>query len=403
MNTNPQKIDVVLSAVTFQLLLDALLIQFKKTHKLNMISDSQFFGFGNYDEQQPSLKSDLEKQTKTYVNGKYLYNKLLEKNTGVQKIKFNREYKYIYFNYLGCSDIFDFLDQYLSDTEQKQAQLDLLAPKESPSFYYCCYYRGEHNKIVKGEVVFSEEWKKVSFKYVYRDYQNKVSEYVSDGTIIHDRGFLFIQTANHIQNKKSEGARFTLFTGISAVEDRNVLVGTYTGVDKYDRIISGKMIFRKFLSAQEMTQEAYDHAIDPIISYELNKNRVVISKAINKRLFQVSDNSAFVGILRGFDQKYNLTFVSMDESHLLPVEISRNHSQINSLENSVLIGNYHFEFVNNGQSLRITLDFSGDFYLKEVTIYLLAHTLSSESFSGSFLGVSLTNLHLSGEVSFQRI
>ena len=114
---------LILSKNTFRVLLHNVIQRFKDKHAINArYKDSQLYGFGNYNSEKPNLKNDLEQILKGYVNGKYLYNKYRELQSGKPIIKISREYKLLFFNYLGYKNIYTFIEgEVLNDAEKKNS------------------------------------------------------------------------------------------------------------------------------------------------------------------------------------------------------------------------------------------------------------------------------------------
>jgi hypothetical protein len=75
--------------------------------------------------------------------------------------------------------------------------------------------------------------------------------------------------STRVENKKSEGAKFIFFIGKSSPNERHYLIGTYSGFDKYDRAIAGKMILKKYNTKAEVEEEVNEKSFDPIICQEL--------------------------------------------------------------------------------------------------------------------------------------
>ena len=292
---------LILTKNTFKTLLISVVNNFKESHKLNTpYKDSQLYGFGNYDSEKPNLKKDLELILKGYVNGKYLYNKHREAESGRPIIKISREYKVLFFNYLGFKDIYEFLETDLFNLSEKNKQIELLNNNNNSKqndYYYVCYYFGEDNKMNKGKIIIYNEWKKIEMTYVYIDDNGENGIYTFYGTIKQSEDFVFFDTKFYIEGKKNEGAKFIFFIGKSSPNERHYLIGTYSGFDKYDRAIAGKMILKKYNSKVEIEEDINEQSFDPIICQELNKNRLVIESSIKKNPLLFSKKSPYSQIL----------------------------------------------------------------------------------------------------------
>ncbi|MDC3133031.1 hypothetical protein OA501_02330, partial [Flavobacteriaceae bacterium] len=258
MEKEKTKKTLVLTTAVFNILLGKIISHFSSKNDIDIpkYKENQLYGFGNYTSEKPNLKKDFELVLKGYINGKYLYNKNREASTGRPFVKISREYKYIFFNYLGFKDVYEFINQDFFTPNQKSKQLELLNQENSiEDYYYVCYYFGEDERMNKGQVIIYRQWKNIEMKYIYEDGNGHTGVYSFFGSVIHSEGFLFFDTKFYVENKKNEGAKFIFFIGKSAPHERNYLIGTYSGFDKYDNTIAGKIILKKLDSQIQMEKE----------------------------------------------------------------------------------------------------------------------------------------------------
>lgn len=392
---------------TFIILLNSIIKHFKEFHKINKkYKDSQLYGFGNYDSETPNLKKDLELILRGYVNGKYLYNKHREAQSGKPIIKISREYKLLFFNYLGYKNIYEFIETDLFDLIQKNKQIALLNKNSKQNdYYYVCYYYGEDNKMIKGQVIIYNEWKKIEMIYVYKDDKGENGIYTFYGTIKQSEDFVFFDTKFYVENKKSEGAKFIFFIGKSSPNERNYLIGTYSGFDKYDRAIAGKMILKKYNSKAKTEEEVNEENFDPIICQELNKNRLVVESSIRKNPLLFSKKSPYSQILLKTEGKYNFIFKFEKSKYELKLNIEKYHYNIVSLNEAIIIENDKISVLSKGQILNFEFSISGIFYLQKVSIYISAQEFleKNEKAIGNFNGVNVNNKIVAGEVFINSI
>ena len=397
---------LLLTKETFKILLEQVVQRFKIDHKIgDNYKDSQLFGFGNYNEEKPNLKSDLELILKGYVNGKYLYNKSREAISGKPIIKISGEYKYVFFNYLKYKNFIEFLADIDLPPSERILQLDLLAQKGSQEdFYYACYYFGEDNQMNKGQVIIYNQWKTIEMKYIYKDEFGNISTYKFFGNITHSEDFVFFDTKYYSGNKKNEGAKFIFFIGKSSPNERYFLIGTYSGFDKYDRAIAGKMILSKYNTKQEMENEISNRTFDPIICQELNKNRIIVESNIRKNPVMFSKKSPYAQAFSNSSGEYNAVFHIGKECYKLKFQIQKNHHIIVSLDESVFIEDDSINIINKGQILNLDFSLTGMFYLQKVSIYIKAYDLSSNGneSEGNFNGVDINNHLVSGKVKIEK-
>jgi hypothetical protein len=392
---------LLLTKHVFNTLLNSVISHFKLSHNIPInYNDSQLYGFGNYDPEKPNLKNDLELILRGYVNGKYLYNKDREASSGKPVIKLSRDYKLLFFNYVGYKNIDEFIKSDLFSSKQRVEQLELLEKGRTlEDYYYVCYYFGEYNKMTKGQMVIYNDWKTIEAQYAYDGYGSK-GAYTFFGNITHSEDFVHFDTKYYLGNKKSEGANFIFFIGKSSPIERHYLVGTYSGFDKYDRAIAGKMILKKYNSKAEIEEEANDKSFDPIICQELNKNRTVVESNIRKNPLLFSKKSPYAQVLMSISGDYIFNFELEQTSYTLKLKIEKYHFNIISLNNSIIVEDDAISVLNKGQILNFDFSISGMFHLQKVSIYVKAQdfTDTKTKSKGNFNGVDINNKLVTGNV-----
>ena len=399
---------LVLTKVVFTILLERIIRKFTTENKVHIPTyrEGQLYGFGNYNAVKPNLKKSFEDVLKGYINGKYLYNKKREAATGMPFVKISREYKYVFFNYLGFEDVYQFVNQDFINTSDKAEQLELLHHENTiEDAYYVSYYFGEDKKMNKGQVIIYRQWKNIEMKYIYEDDKGKTGVYSFFGLIKHSEGFVFFDTNFYVGRKKNEGAKFIFFIGKSAPHERNFLIGTYSGFDKYDNAIAGKMILKKVNSTIEMEQEAMAKDFDPIISQELNKKRIIVESVIRKSALLFSEKSPYAQILFDISGGYTIVFYDDKTTYKINVYIERNHLNVRSMNAAIVIDNDYIDLLNNGQIIGLSFSINGVFYIQKVAIYVKSYELlenKERTVSGKFVAVDIHNDILSGMVTFER-
>ncbi|WP_190811340.1 hypothetical protein [Flagellimonas sp. S3867] len=398
---------LLLTKLVFNLLLDNVISHFKVSHHIDgKYKDSQLYGFGNYDTEKPNLKNDLELVLRGYVNGKYLYNKHREASSGKPIIKISREYRSLFFNYLGYRDVIEFIESDLFTSKQRDKQFDLLSRRGSLiDHYYVCYYFGEDNKMNKGQVIIYNDWKTVEMIYVYVDENGAKGIYTFYGTISQSEDFAHFDTKYFVGNKKSEGAKFIFFIGKSSANERQYLIGTYSGFDKYDRAIAGKMILKKYGTKTEIEDEVNNKSFDPIICQDLNKVRLVVESSIRKNPLMFSKKSPYAQVLTRSAGDYLFEFAIEGKKHGLKLRIEKYHYNIVSLNDSIIIEEDKVLVLNKGQILNLDFAISGMFHLQKTSIYINAIDFidHNKGIEGNFNGVDINNNIVSGIVKISGI
>ncbi|CAM1364192.1 hypothetical protein [Tenacibaculum xiamenense] len=403
-NYNKVSKSLILTNEIFTILLNNIIERFSNTYQIqDNYKETEVFGFGNYTPEKPNLKNEFEKIAKAYINGKYLYNKKREALTGKPFIKISDEYRYVFFNYLGLRNLEEFLAQGSISEEQKKKQVEILINSTTTEdYYYTSYYYGEDNRLNKGEVIIRNKWKNIEINYVYEDNYGKIGTYTFFGTITKNEGFLFIDTKFFNGNKKNEGAKLVFFIGKSAPHERDYLIGTYSGFDKYDNTIAGKMILKKFDNKQKMEEEVQNKDFDPVICQELNKKRIVVDSVIRKNPLLFSKKSPYAQILNDISREYLLKINHQKETYDLKLKVEKYHLKIKSIDESLFIENDEINLINNGQVLNIVFTINGVFYIKRISIYIKVYNLIKENGKriGKYTAADVNNNIINGEVEF---
>lgn len=396
---------LALTKYCFDKLVAGIINKFKNKYEIDIINDSQLFGFGNYHVEKPNLKSEFEEITKNYINGKYLYNKNRELKQGRPVIKLNREYKYAFFHYLGYDSIESFLENEIEDELELEKQFSLLETSHTnEEFYYCAYYFGEDQKMTKGKLIIYNNWSNIELRFVYFDEKDVKSEHVFYGVTKMSEDFMFIHTKYIVNNTKREGASFIFFTGKSAPSERNYLIGTYSGFDKYNRAIAGKMILKKFEDKKAMENEFSTRKVDPLFTQELRRERIIVESHVPNTSIKISNKSPYASLFSNLAGNYVFTFYSnKDKLYSLELSIDTHNYNIISNDPNLIIENDIVKLINRGQNVYFDFEVMGVSYLQKVSMYIKMYTLmnpKNEVF-GVFSGVDVNNKPINGNVKIE--
>jgi len=397
---------IILTKYTFDRLFNSILKLFKHRYSLDVISENQLYGFGNYDESLPSLKKEFEKTSNSFINGKYLYNKYRELQSGKPRIKISSYYKHTFFKYLGFNDVFEFLKYEVEDKTELQEQQKLLNEEStSKTYYYVMYYYGEDNQMTKGHFTILNNWKTFELVFVYKDTEENVVTYNLFGTILQQNNFAHFETSLFTEKRKIKGANFIFYIGKSTPTERPIIIGTYSSFDKYDHCIAGKIIAQQFDSKDTMMSEAFSDYFEPYISQELIKNRFINESSLPKHTLKLSNKSPYSDVFGRIPNKYRLIF-NLDNgiSHQLLILIEKYHYNIRCLEKNIFIENDRLSLENKGQILEISFDVFGVFFLQKVSLYVKTFYLLqeiTEDSQGVFSGVDINNNLVNGSIVIQ--
>jgi len=395
-----------LTKYCFDKLLIGIVNKFKGKYEIKTINDSQLFGFGNYNDIKPNLKSEFEEITKGYINGKYLYNKNRELKQGRPIIKLNREYKHVFFNYLGYDSVKAFLENEVMDELELEKQFSLLqATHSNEDFYYCAYYFGEDQRMTKGKLIIYNNWSNVELRFIYFDENDVKSEYIFFGIIKLSEDFMFIHTKYIVNNTKKEGANFTFFIGKSTLSERNYLIGTYSGFDKYNRAIAGKMILKKFPDKKAMESEFATRQVDPLLTQELRRERIIVESHVPSNSSKISNKSPYASLFSKLSGNYLFSFYENTEKMLYSLELSIDPHNYNIISNdlNLIIENDIVKLINRGQNVYLDFEVHGVSYLQKVSMYIKMYYLMNpeKEVFGVYSGIDLNNNPINGRVKIE--
>jgi hypothetical protein len=393
---------LLLTKNTFNILINKVISHFKKEHTIiNTYKDSQLYGFGNYDSDKPNLKNDLELILRGYVNGKYLYNKHREVSSGKPIIKISREYKYVFFNYIGYKDVFEFIEQEIKEEKETQKQLELLRTKTTnKNFFYTIYYYGEDQKMTKGEVVIYDNWKTFELVFIYINQTGNASYFNLFGNIKQQNNFIHFDTKLYNEKGIEEGANMIFYVGLSSFGERPYLIGTYSSFDKYNHSIAGKIMLKKMKNKADMEREANSTHFEPSICQELIKYRFIINSNIPQNQLKLSNKSPYSSIFGKIPNKYKACFIFDEKEYNLNFNIEKYHYNIISMDNGIFIEDDRLSLENKAQILELHFNIVGMFKIQKASMYFKIYDFleSNGTAEGNYNGIDINNNLVSGNV-----
>lgn len=387
----------------FKLLIEEIQSTFLKKHALKKIPKTfQLYGYGEFDESKPSIKADLEAIGTEFINGKYLYDKIRQAYKGRPIIKLSKHYRSIILLYLGYDNFREFIDNNPLTKEEIDEQISLLYDEKSnKTYYYIGYYYGEDNRLLKGQTVISENFKKIKHKYVYPQDDGTFKISYSFGTIIRREDTLHIHTKTLIDGKLVEGGSEIYFIGHDDPSNTNFLIGTYCTFDFYTQTVAGRTILVKCETLEEMEAKSKDNIIPGYIAQEIRKSRIINPSIVPKHHLELSDNSPYASIYEMIPGKYELSFeLEHGYNEHLKFEISKNNYQINPLTENVYLENENFQLINKGSVIHFNFQLVGIIALDKVDIYFKTYFLKEKGKvnEGVFAGIDNENRLVRGNV-----
>ena len=387
----------------FKLLVEEIHTIFLKKHRLKELPKAlQLYGYGDYDEDKPSLKADFEAIGTEFINGKYLYDKTRQAYKGRPIIKLNKYYKSIILLYLGHDNFKEFINNNLLGNEETEEQTSLLYnEKSNRTFYYISYYYGEDNKLLKGQTVISENFKKISHTYVYPQDDGSFKAHRSFGNIIRREDTLHINTKTLLDGKLVEGGSEIYYIGHNDPANTQFLIGAYCTFDIYTQTVAGKSIFERCESKEEMETKSKDSSIPAYIAQEIRKSRIINPSIVPKHIMEISDKSPYASIYNLIPGKYKLTFeLNETTKEILKFSISASNFQIEPLTLNVYFENDNIQLINRGSILHFSFKLVGIIALDSVEIYIKTYFLKekSKNSNGVFSGIDNENRLVNGNV-----
>ncbi|WP_424000098.1 hypothetical protein [Maribacter sp. IgM3_T14_3] len=395
---------LLLTSEYFKILIDKIHEEFLKRHRLKQLPKTfQLYGYGAFNENKPSLKSDFEALGSEFINGKYLYDKFREFEKGKPLIKLNHYYKTIILLFLGYQDYEAFLLENKTSNDEYDKQLTLLRTNDDDiTYYYINYYFGEDNTILKGQSIISKNWKKIQHIFMYPLEDGTLREYYSHGNIKRQGDTLTIKTNTLSGDKYIDGASEIYYLGHRAPSNINYLIGTYCTFDLFTNTVAGRSILEKCASKQEMEQKSKDPSIPAYIAMEIRNKRIVNPSVVPRHALELSSNSPYASLYGKLPGTYNVTFDFTDGfKEKLKFKILKSNFEIVTLTDNVYIEKDRIELLNKGSVINFRFNFSGIIALERVNIYFKSYYLKNNSRNqeGVFSGIDNENRLVNGSLN----
>ncbi len=388
----------------FKVLSENILEKFIKENKISTaIKVKQHYGFGDFDINKPNLRAEFAKLAGGFINGKYLYDKIRELNSGKPVIKLNGYYKYVFFKYLGHDYIDSFLQSEIEDENERSKQLHLLRKSViTKNYYYISYHFGENKEVIKGQVSVLNDWKNVHYKYIYPEKDGTVKEFLYHGVIVRRSDTLHIHTKTLLGGKMVDGGNDVFYIGHSEPWAAAYLIGTYSAWDIYNKTIAGRIIFEKCESKEEMVKKSYHPKVPAYIVQEIRNKRIVNDGIVPDDFMGISHRSPYHTLFAKIPGKYELDFfVGQQKVGFFEFDIDKNTSKINTLNKGILIEKDHIEIVNNGSVVHFSFCLIGLAQFSKLEIFFKTYYLNddTQNIEGVYSGLNMENQLINGRVN----
>ena len=392
-----------ITAFCFKILLNAVLEKFKINHQIPSLGKvTQLYGFGNYNPKLPNLKQDFEKITGGFVNGKYLYDKNRALQTGKPILKLNGFYKVVLFQYIGYDDIRSFTENAIEDIEERTKQLELITSSHSEqNYYYVGYHFGEFKEIVKAQITVLNDWKNLEYKYLYRQSDGTLKEFLYYGTVKKRADILHIRTKTLLDGRMVEGGESILYIGYGDPSRSAFVIGVLSAFDINNRVIAVKTIHEKCNSKEEMISKSRMKKIPAYIAQELRNIRIENDAVIPNDKLEISLKSPYSITYEKLPGQYYFNLIQEDKTiGDLSFKIDKDTFKITPLTSGVLINRDHFEMIQNGSVIHFSFKLTGIALFSRLEVFFKTYYLNKNenNIRGVFSGLDIENRLINGEV-----
>ena len=391
-----------ITAHCFKVLLEKMLAQFQAKHNVPALGRvTQLYGFGNYDSNLPNLKNELEQLAGGFINGKYLYDKSRELQTGKPIIKLNGFYKIAPFQYIGYDDIEAFIDQEIIDEVEQKKQWQLFENKKTQrKHYYISYHFGEYKEIVKSQVTFLNDWKNAQYKYLYPQKDGSFREFLYHGEIKKRADTLHIKTKTLMDGKMVESGENLLYVGYSEPQGAFIL-GTFSAFDINNRLIAGRVIHEKCANKEEMIEKSKLRKIPAYIVQEIRNIRIENDAVIPNSVLEISSKSPYHTTYNKIPGAYNFTFFQKNKTlGDFQFSIDKDTFKVSSIVEGLLIVKDNFELIQNGTVIHFSFELRGIALFTKLEVFVKTYYLNKgeKDIRGVFSGLDIENRLIQGEL-----
>ena len=403
-----QKIGVAtlqLTAHCFDILLKQTLQKLKQDYPQILNKRiTQIYGFGNYNQQEPSLKGELEQLSGQFINGKYLYDKQRELSSGKPYIKVNKPYNHILFEYLGYESASAFISDNIKDKARLKEQIELSdSPEENQQHYYVSYHFGEYKEVVKAQATVKDDWKRIEYKYAYPQDDGTVKYFIYYGDIKKRNDALHIQTRTFLDGKMVPSGENILYMGYGAPSKSKYLLGVFSAFDINNKLIAVKTIHEKVSSKEEMERRSLDKKVPGYIAQELRNQRLENEIHIPNDKMELSPKSPYYLTYERMAGNYLFHFgTGTIEQAELNIAINPDTYKVKCLNEGILLNHDDIQLINNGSVLYLRLTLSGLTPFLQLDIYMKTYYLTDQSQQamGKYCGIDFENRLVSGDLEF---
>jgi len=288
--------------------------------ELKTLTVFQLYGFGNYEEELPNLKSFITKKTGKWISGKYLYNKIREIEASHKtKIKIRREYLAILITTAGYKNYNDYVQNssYISQDVREVEQGILEGSiKDDQVLYYVAYYVEDRRYYIKSKFTIYQ-MKSASWEILYweRNHQPTLYTYFGKCVPTGDSALSFYFSKEDSNLNKE--CFINLFYG-NNMNNKPVLLGAYCGFDRSNNPVIGKLIFEEVANAEVQNEKVRNDEINPIFHHYLYSERLVVDGILPHRNSDLEVSINRLEIINFLIGRYTGYYLDSNE-YLIPI------------------------------------------------------------------------------------
>lgn len=257
-----------------------LLELFAKENSLELktLTIFQLYGFGNYNEEEPNLKGFITKRTRNWINGKYLYNKRREIDSGHKaKVKIRRDYLTILITAAGYKDYNDYLQNsiYVSADVREVEQAIIEGSRQDENvLYYVGYYVEDRRYYIKSKFTINQ-MKSASWEILYWEKSKEPTLYTYYGKCVPTGDSALSFYFKKEDSSLNKECFVNLFYG-NNMNNKPLLLGAYCGFERSNKPVIGKLIFEEVADAESQNAEVRSKHVNPIFHHYLYSQRLMV-------------------------------------------------------------------------------------------------------------------------------
>jgi len=288
--------------------------------ELKTLTVFQLYGFGNYDEPKPNLKGYITEKTGQWINGKYLYNKKREIDSGHKaKVKIRKDYLAILITAAGYKDYKDYLQNsgYISaDVREVEEAILEGSIQDEHVLYYVGYYVEDRRYYIKSKfTVYQMQSASWEILYWERDKEPTIYSYFGKCVPTGDSALSFyFKKEDSSLNKE---CFVNIFYG-NNMNNKPLLLGAYCGFDRSNNPVVGKLIFEEVADPETQNKKVRSRAINPIFHHHLYSQRLEVDGVLPHKDSDLSVSINRLEILNFLIGSYRGYYLDRND-YLIPI------------------------------------------------------------------------------------